>query len=74
MSNEPVVHFERGDRHQYATVLESQDPPVFSHHCIHNEEEFSMPASFYEYNQNNQMTPEEFIEFLVQAGVNCTPQ
>lgn len=74
MSNRPVVHFERGQCHQYATVLESADPPVFSHHCIHQGSEFDMPDAFYAYNPNTHMTPEEFVEFLQQAGVDCSPQ
>jgi hypothetical protein len=74
MSNRPVVHFERGDRHQYATVLENEDPPVFSHHCIRDGEEFIMTPAFYAYNPNSHMTPEEFKQFLEQSGVDCSPQ
>ncbi len=70
----PVVHFERGDRHQYATRIVSKDPLVLEHHCIHDESEFMMPPEFYAYDSTKEMTPEEFKQFLVQAGVDLTPQ
>lgn len=72
--NKPVVHFERGRLHQYATVIESEDPLTLSHHCIHLGEEFMMPPAFYAYDTTRQMTPEEFIQYLQQAGVDCSPQ
>ena len=72
--SKPVVHFERGRLYQYATVIESEDPVTFSHHCIHLGEEFQMTPEFYAYDPHRQMTPEEFIQYLQQAGVDCSPQ
>jgi hypothetical protein len=62
---EPVVHFERGERLQYATRLISTNPDVFEHHCVRNyRDPVQMPEEFYAFDSSRHMTTEEFENFV----------
>lgn len=62
---EPTIHFERGERYQYATRLISTDPEVFEHHCLRNNSDpVQMPEEFYAFDSSRHMRPEEFEEFV----------
>lgn len=62
---EPTIHFERGERYQYATRLISEDPVQFEHFCMRNNTDYvTMPDEFYAFDKSRHMTTEEFEDFV----------